>query len=131
MRALTWIAVAAGDVSTTVAHAARGLYAEVGVSQCPVLGQHGRAAPDVEAILSRADGDVALQTDMAIFASDQERILAAGPYEVSTDGVVAAADGRGINCEVDARPARAIKAIAGAQVALPLLDGHAAHVFEG
>jgi len=131
VRALTWIAVAAGDVSTTVAHAARGLYAEVGVSQCPVLGQHGRAAPDVEAILSRADGDIALQTAMAIFASDQERVLAAGPNEVSTDEVVAAADGRGIDCEVDARPARADDDIAGDQVAVSLLDGDAAHVFEG
>src|SRR3954454_2084900 len=122
MRALTWIAVAAGDVSTTVAHAARGLYAEVGVSQCPVLGQLGRAAPDVEAILARADGDVALQTAMAIFASDQERILAAGPDEVSADEVVATANGRRIECKADPGLVRADNVIAGDQVAVPLLD---------
>ena len=59
---------------------------------------------DVEAILSRADGDVALQAAMAILPSDQERILAAAPDRVPADDVVAAADRRPIECEVDPGP---------------------------
>src|SRR3954447_12422257 len=60
VRALAEVAVVAGDVAAAVVHTANGLDAEVGVAPGRIAGQPRRAALDVEAILSRADGDVAL-----------------------------------------------------------------------
>ena len=44
-----------------------------------------RAALDVEAVVSRSLGDVALEAAMAVLLSDQEPVLAAVPDQVSAD----------------------------------------------
>src|SRR6476620_6951039 len=130
VRALARVAIAARLVPAAVDHAANGCDPEVPVLQRQVLGQLRRVALDVETVISRADCDVALQTAIAILASDEERILATVPDHIPADEVVAAADRGPIECEVDPGVSRSDNVVASDQVAMPLLDRDAIPAFD-
>jgi len=117
------------DVAAAVVHTANGLDAEVSVAPRLVAGQLRRPALDVEAIPSCADGEVALQATMTILPSDQERVRAAAPDEVSADKVVMAADRRPIEGEVDPVPVRADDVVAGDYIAVSFFDRDAVPAF--
>jgi len=122
VRALAKVAVAARPVPTAVDHPAHGLDAKVGVADRPVVRQLRRAVIHVEAVVSGALGDVALQEAVVVLLIDQEPILAASFDPIPADDVVLAAEQRVLDPEGDARPARVDDEVPGNQVAVSVLN---------
>jgi hypothetical protein len=129
--ALDRVAVSASEVSTAVADATDRLDPEVAVAQGTVAGERRGTAPDVKAIVSRADGDVAREEAVIIFPIHQEPVGAAPSDEVSTDHIVGAADWRRLDSEADTDHPSANDDVMGDQVAASILDPEAGHVSEG
>src|SRR3989442_9384510 len=94
-------------VAATVDASDQGLNPEPSVVHCPIPGERRGAALDVEPVVSRPLGDVALQQAMAVLLSDQESILAAVFDQVAADDVVGTADERMPDAEADACPGSA------------------------
>ena len=87
-----------------------------------VSGQRRRAALDVEAVVPRSLGDVALQEAVAVLLHDHEPVHAAVSDPVSADDVVGAADERMLDSEADARAVSVRDEVVRDEVAVPLLD---------
>jgi hypothetical protein len=116
------VAVAAGLVSAAVDHPGHGFDAEVGVAHSPVTRELRRGVLDVEAVVSRCDGDVAAKDAVAVRRGDREPVAATASDHISADHVVGAAESGSLECEMDAVPPGADDDVAGDQVAAPLLD---------
>src|SRR5204863_7215780 len=99
-----------------------GLNPEVGVTHRPIARQLHRLALDVEAVISRAPGDVALEEAVAGLPYDLVVIPAAVSDQVVADGVVGAAEERVLDSETDARMVCMGDEVVGDEVAVPLLD---------
>src|SRR4051794_17291916 len=103
--ALSGVPVASGDVPPTVGDAACSFDSEIGVAHRSVAGQPRGTASHVEAVVSRAHGDVALQEAAVVFPIDQEPIVAARSDHISANDVFDAAKRRRLDSEADTRPA--------------------------
>jgi hypothetical protein len=82
----------------------------------------GRAALDIESVVARSLGDVALQEAVALLLQDHERIDAAVSDPVSAHDVVCAGDERVLDPEADAGPASMGDEVVGDEVAVTLRD---------
>jgi hypothetical protein len=111
------------DIASPVDHPANGGDAEVSVAQRPVAGQRGGATIDVETVVARSDGDVALQEAMTVLLRDQEPVAAAASDKIAADDIVRTSDPLWpIEAEADAYRANANDDVSGDQVAASLLD---------
>ena len=86
---------------------------------------------DVEAVVSRLPCEVAYEEAVVVRASDLEPIVAAPPDHISANDVVAAADRRVVESEVDAALSSVENDVARNQIAACVLDCDAVSVAKG